>query len=51
MGLFSQYAGQDRKQRIDYNHMQNLAKTTGLAIVKYSRFLFGANQLFILTKP
>jgi len=51
MGLFSQYAGQDHKQRIDYNHMQNLAKATGLAIVKYSRFLFGANQLFILTKP
>jgi trans-aconitate methyltransferase len=51
MGLFSKYAGEDHKQKIDDHHMQTLAKDTGLVVVEYSRFLFGANQLFILKHP
>jgi 2-polyprenyl-3-methyl-5-hydroxy-6-metoxy-1,4-benzoquinol methylase len=51
IGIFSQYAGDDHKQKIDYHRMQTLARDTGLVVVEYSRFLFGANQLFILKHP
>jgi len=51
IGLFSRYAGEDHKQKIDDHHMQTLAKDTGLVVVEYGRFLLGANQLFILKHP
>jgi 2-polyprenyl-3-methyl-5-hydroxy-6-metoxy-1,4-benzoquinol methylase len=51
IGLFSQYAGQDHKEKINHHQILTLAKDARLVVVKYSRFLFGANQLFILKHP
>ena len=51
IGLFSRHAGQDHKQGLDHHHVLTLAKDARLVVVKHSRFLFGANQLFILKHP
>jgi 2-polyprenyl-3-methyl-5-hydroxy-6-metoxy-1,4-benzoquinol methylase len=48
IGLFSSAANQEHDQLIDYNSLEKIISKTGLFISEYRRFLFGANQLFIL---
>ncbi len=48
IGLLSKHASEDHKQEIDYRHMKELAIKASLTIVNYKRFLFGANQFFLL---
>ena len=51
IGLCSRYAAQDHRQKIDHHHILTSAKDARLVVVNYSRFLFRANQLFILKQP
>jgi len=46
--LFSQEARQEHKHLFDYQSMEELVSGIELTIHDYKRFLFGANQLFIL---
>ncbi len=48
LGLFSGHAHDDHEELIDRKLMTELATPVGLTIEHYQRFLFGANQLFIL---
>ena len=48
LGLFSGHAHDDHERLIDRKLMTELATPAGLTIEHYQRFLFGANQLFIL---
>lgn len=50
VGLFSHHAHDDHEDLIDRAHMQQLATANGLVISTYQRFLFGANQLFVLRR-
>jgi len=47
-GLFSTEAYEQHEQLIDFRAMRMIAKNAGLKIKLYKRFLFGANQLFLL---
>jgi len=47
-GLFSHHAHEDHENLIDRALMARLASPAGLVIDRYKRFLFGANQLFVL---
>ena len=48
LGLFSQSANEEHEQLIDLSIMQELCSISNLAIKHYEKFLFGANQLFVL---
>lgn len=48
LGLFSREANEEHEQLFDYASMARIAARTGFVIHNYKRFLFGANQLFIL---
>lgn len=48
IGLFSPSAAEEHKQLIDHRSMWLLTSQVGLVIERYKRFLFGANQLFVL---
>jgi 2-polyprenyl-3-methyl-5-hydroxy-6-metoxy-1,4-benzoquinol methylase len=48
VGAFSAHAHGEHEELIDRRRMQQLARPAGLAIEVYKRFLFGANQLFVL---
>lgn len=48
VGLFSSAANQEHDQLLDYDGLEKLVAQTKLFISEYRRFLFGANQLFIL---
>ncbi len=48
IGLFSATANQEHDQLLDYDCVEKLVAQTGLIISQYKRFLFGANQLFVL---
>lgn len=48
VGLFSQHAHDDHEDLIDRAAMAGFAASAGLTIETYRRFLFGANQLFVL---
>ncbi|MDQ2750923.1 MAG: class I SAM-dependent methyltransferase [Actinomycetota bacterium] len=50
VGLFSSHAHDEHEDLIDRKLMASLAAPAGLEIEKYKRFLFGANQLFVLRK-
>jgi 2-polyprenyl-3-methyl-5-hydroxy-6-metoxy-1,4-benzoquinol methylase len=47
-GLFSGHAHDDHEDLIDRKLMAELAAPSGMVIEHYKRFLFGANQLFVL---
>ncbi len=49
LGLFSQHAHEDHEDLIDRAAMEKLLAGTKLRLTTYRRFLFGANQLFVLT--
>lgn len=51
IGLFSREASEEHQQLINYEHMQELGAKSGLVLEKNRRFLFGANQLFVLRSP
>ncbi len=48
VGLFSNHAHDDHEDLIDKALMTKLAAPSGLVIKEYRRFMFGANQLFVL---
>ena len=48
IGLFSSAANEEHDQLLDYDDLEKILAQTGLFISKYRRFLFGANQLFVL---
>lgn len=48
IGLFSPEANEEHDQLIDCNSLKKIITQTGIIISEYKRFLFGANQLFIL---
>lgn len=50
IGLFSAEANEQHEQLFDAERMAVVAAKTGLRISEYKRFLFGANQLFVLVK-
>lgn len=50
IGLFSREGSKEHKDLLDYHKMELLAQSAFLKIEFFKRFLFGANQLFIL-KP
>jgi 2-polyprenyl-3-methyl-5-hydroxy-6-metoxy-1,4-benzoquinol methylase len=52
IGLFSSAANQEHDQLLDYNSIEKILSQTqtSLFISEYRRFLFGANQLFILMR-
>jgi len=48
VGLFSNHAHDDHEDLIDKKQMSQLGAPSGLVVEVYRRFLFGANQLFVL---
>jgi len=48
LGLFSSHANEEHEQLIDYKSMNVYASNVGLKVDNYKKFLFGANQLFVL---
>ena len=50
IGLFSAHAAEEHQELINFSGMKTIAASGGLTILTYRRFLFGANQLFVL-KP
>lgn len=48
--LFSPEAHDDHEDLLDRERMRSLLAGTGLAIAGYRRFLFGANQLFLIER-
>lgn len=49
-GLFSREAEEEHETLLNYNSMQKIANEASMKIAFYRKFLFGANQLFILTQ-
>lgn len=50
LGLFSAHANEEHEELLDAKKMASLAQVAGLRLTLAKRFLFGANQLFILEK-
>ncbi len=50
IGLFSAGAAEEHEQLINRKLMEGLAEEAGLVVGTYRRFLFGANQLFVLKR-
>lgn len=48
IGLFSSHASEEHETLINFKSMIQISKASGLKITSYKRFLFFANQLFIL---
>lgn len=49
LGIFDQHAADDHETLIDARGMREIASRAGFRIVESRRFLFGVNQLFVLT--
>jgi len=49
VGLFSRTAHDEHEDLIDRARMEELLSGTGMRLTVYRRFLFGANQLFVIT--
>jgi len=49
IGLFSHAAHDEHEDLIDRRRMAELLAGTGMGLAVYRRFLFGANQLFVVT--
>ncbi len=49
-GLFSADASDEHEELIDLKKMNEFAAASGLKVENYKRFLFGANQLFVLAE-
>lgn len=50
IGLFSADAADEHEEMFDRQGLHELAEKAGLRVVRYKRFLFGANQLIVLEK-
>ncbi|HEX7769798.1 MAG TPA: class I SAM-dependent methyltransferase [Dokdonella sp.] len=50
-GLFSHDASEEHEALLDRKALHDLASAQGLPVLAYRRFLFGANQLFVLQRP
>lgn len=48
VGLFSQHASDEHEELLDLLKMSRVAARAGLEVKHFRRFLFGANQLFVL---
>ncbi|HEU4619838.1 MAG TPA: class I SAM-dependent methyltransferase [Gammaproteobacteria bacterium] len=48
IGLFSSEASEEHEELIDLRRMRELGDEARLTVQTYERFLFGANQLFVL---
>jgi 2-polyprenyl-3-methyl-5-hydroxy-6-metoxy-1,4-benzoquinol methylase len=48
LGLFSSHASEEHETLINYKSMLKISRKSGLKIISSRRFLFFANQLFIL---
>jgi len=48
IGIFSHGAAEEHEDLIDLNTMKGLVAQAELVVAKYQRFLFGANQIFVL---
>ena len=49
-GLFSHDASEEHVSLLDRKALAGLATSAGLGVVRYARFLLGANQLLVLQK-
>lgn len=50
LGIFSQHAHEEHKKLFNHSDFLFFADECGLCLVKYSRFLFGVNQLAVLRR-
>ncbi|MCJ8501247.1 class I SAM-dependent methyltransferase [Desulfatitalea alkaliphila] len=50
IGLFSKHANDEHEKLLDREELSTLSKSVGLMMVKYSRFLFGGNQLAVFAR-
>lgn len=50
-GLFSHDASEEHEVLLDRKALHELAAAQSLPVLAYQRFLFGANQLFVLQRP
>jgi len=48
INLFSRHANEEHESLLDYWMLNEIAKKSNLKLIVYKKFLFGANQLFIL---
>jgi hypothetical protein len=49
IGLFSSEASEEHETLINFKTMQKIAELADLKVIKYKRFLFFANQMFVLS--
>lgn len=49
VGVFSHHAHEGHEDLIDRATMEHMLVGTNLRLTTYRRFLFGANQLFVIT--
>jgi 2-polyprenyl-3-methyl-5-hydroxy-6-metoxy-1,4-benzoquinol methylase len=50
LGIFSRHANEEHQELLDFQRLSEVGAGVGLRVSKYSRFLFGANQLAIFSK-
>lgn len=48
LGLFSKEAAEEHEKFLDKRDIESLSFVAGLKLIKYKRFLFGFNQLFVI---
>jgi hypothetical protein len=48
--LFSRDAAEEHQRMFDRASFGEVAQEAGLTVLRYERFLFGANQLFVLVR-
>jgi SAM-dependent methyltransferase len=51
VGLFSRHANEEHEQLLDREMLTDVGVAAGLRLIKYRRFLLGANQLAIYARP
>lgn len=51
LGIFSREASEEHEMFFDKDSLREMALRAGLTLATFQRFLFGANQLFVLTVP
>lgn len=51
VGMFSHDASEEHEVLLDRRALHDLAAAQSLPVLAYRRFLFGANQLFVLRRP
>lgn len=50
VGVFSHSANEEHEELLDRQRLDDVGKAAGLKLVKYERFLFGANQIAVYSR-